>query len=445
MQALTLAVGITAVFLIFFLKPWHGLAIYFTTLLMYPSYLRIPVFGFNVSAQRMVVAALLVRILMDSRLMAKFRANLLDKLVAAMFVTGFVSLSITMGFGNFAKTYSGKFMDSVLVYFVVRLVLVDKATVLKIVKVLAVVLCIAGIMGVLESITGVSVYDGLFQYCPWNIGGTDIAMYERIGFYRANGPFGVHILFGLSFVAFLPLILLLRQAGGLWRKLTYVFFVAALAGTASSFSAGPYFGAMTILLCLVLKRRREFIKPLLIGLALVVFAGQVISDRGFFYMMGRFSFNESTAWYRARLIDVAVMKLPEYAFFGYGMVEPGWGPLLDNREHTDVCNQYVLQTVYYGLGGLAIFVGILWAGLAGLIRLGRRAVEPWLKEAAWLVGTALVALIVVFFTVGVFGKFIAVFHALLGIAGCFYAPRLIARPAYSPRAVLSEAGVSRSS
>jgi hypothetical protein len=156
---------------------------------------------------------------------------------------------------------------------------------------------------------------------------------------------------------------------------------------------------------------------------LAVFACEIISNRGFFYVMGRFTFDQANAWYRARLIDVAVMKLPEYWALGYGMTDPGWGEIIDTRLKTDVCNQYVLQAVYHGLGGLAVFISVLWSSVAGLRRFAKLASDRWASDAAWLLGISIVSLAVAFLSVGVFGKFTSVFYSLLGIAGCFYIPK----------------------
>ncbi len=420
MQAVTLAIGLLSAGAIMVLKPLYGLCIYLAVLFLYPSYLMVPVFGFNVSSQRMIVAALLGRIFIDSGLVSKFRLNILDKLVAAMFVVGFITFSITTDFADFAKTYSGVFMDTVLVYFIFRFILTVRRDVMAIIKVVSVVFLIAAAMGVVHCFTGVSIYNRLYSYCPWNITGATIPVNERFGLFRAFGPFGVHIMFGLSFVAFMPLILLLKHERGVWSKAAVALFVAAVLGSMSSVSAGPYLGFGMVFVCLFMKRRPEFIKPALAGILLTVIACEIISNRGFFYVMGRFTFDEANAWYRARLIDVAVMKLPEYWAFGYGMVEPGWGEIIDTRLRTDICNQYVLQTVYHGVGGLAIFISVLWTSIAGLKRFAKSAGDKWSSDAAWFTGSAIVSLAAAFLSVGVFGKFMSVFYALLGITGCFY-------------------------
>ena len=436
MQSLTLTIGLTAGILILFLRPSYGLGVYLAVLFLYPSYLTVRVFGCNLSAQRILIAVLLIRVLIDQNLLSKFKINLLDKLMIAMFVIGFITMSITMNITDFAKTYSGQFMDSAVVYFLFRLIITSRHSLLSIMKILSPILFVAAVIGVIQSITGKSPYDGMYSYCQWNLEGEPVNQGERVGLFRAYGSDAVHIMFGLSFVAFLPLILLLRQEGGKWKVMTYIFFTAAIAGTLSSISAGPYLGILTVLFCLFIRRRPQYIKPLLIGLALIVFSVEILSNRGFFYVASRFAFHEGNAWYRARLMDVAIMKLPEYWMFGYGMVEPGWGPLIDNREHTDVCNQYVLQAIYHGISGAAIFVSMLWTAVAGLRRLAIYSPDRRLKDTAWLIGIAIVSLAVVFFSVGVFGKFTAVFYSLLGIAGCFYIPKIVKKPARFPSIVL---------
>lgn len=430
MQNLTLTVGLAAALLILVLRPLYGLGIYFVVLFLYPHYLTVQVFGCNFSAQRIALVALLFRVVIDGDLVERFKLNLLDKLVVAMAVIGFLTLSMTMNASDFAKTYSGHIMDSVLVYFAVRLTVVDGQTLLKVVKIVSVLLFVSAVIGVIQSVTGISPYDGLYAYCPWNLNGNLVAMNQRVGFYRACGSFAVHIMFGLSFVTFLPLILLLRYERGVPNAVVYILFTAAVFGALSSVSAGPYLGILAILACLVLKHQRWRIKMVLIGLALMVAGIEIVSNRGFFYAVSRFAFDEGNAWYRARLIDVAVMKLPEYWMFGYGLVDPGWGPSINALPRTDMCNQYVLQAASYGLGGLAILVFLLWTSLAGLRRRAILYTDRLSKDIAWMIGIAIVALVVVFWSVGVFGKFTSVFYSLLGMAGCFYVPKVNAKSAY---------------
>lgn len=432
MQSLTLVIGFSAVAAVMILKPLYGLCVYIAVLFLYPGYLTVPVAGFNVSAQRMIVAALLLRVFADGGFTNKFNANTLDKLVITMFIIGFITFSIKMNFAEFAKTYSGVFMDTVLVYFMFRLILINRDSVMTVIKMVSVVFVIAAVMGVIHSYSGVSIYNKLYAYCPWNPTGETIPINERFGLFRAFGAFGVHIMFGLSFAAFMPLILLLKHEEGGWSKAAVFLFAAATAGALSSVSAGPYLGLMMVFGCLFLKRRPEFIKPVLTLAFLAVFACEIISNRGFFYVMGRFTFDQANAWYRARLIDVAVMKLPEYWALGYGMTDPGWGEIIDTRLKTDVCNQYVLQAVYHGLGGLAVFISVLWSSVAGLRRFAKLASDRWASDAAWLLGICIVSLAVAFLSVGVFGKFTSVFYSLLGIAGCFYIAKNKAND-YEPR------------
>ncbi len=431
MENLTLAVAVISSILILVLRPAWGLALFFAVLYLYPSYLSVILFGCNFTAQRIVIAVLLLKTLMSSQITSRFKFNLIDKLVIITFLTGLISLMATMNFENFAKTYSGQFMDSVLVYFAVRLILVDKKAVMTMLKGIGVIFIAAAGFGAIQAVTGRSPYDGLYAYCPWDEGGNVLTISMRTGFYRAAGACAVHIMFGLSFVVFLPVFLLLRHDSNFWKKMAYIFLAAGIIGVCSSMSSGPYLGMMVIFLCFFLKLRPAYIKPVLITLLIMVICGQLLSNRGFLYIVGRLTFDEETAYYRARLIDVAISKLPEYFFFGYGFDDPGWGPLIDGRQHSDLCNAYVLHAAQYGFLSLIPLIAMMWASIAGFCRLIKSASQDWIRDAAWFTASALISLIVVFFSVGIFGKFVSIFYALMGVCGAFYIgkkPQVLTNP-----------------
>jgi len=421
MDNVTLLIAITASLIILIKRPAVGLCIFILVLLLYPGYLVIPIEGLKFSAQRIVVLVLFLCSVLDKNLLSKFHFHFLDFLVLASYIFGFITLSSSMQFEDYFKTYLGTFLDSTFVYFLVRLIIIDKKSFELLIKFATIALCVNAVLGIRESITGLSPYLKLYLLCPWNEVGKLTTLNERSGFFRACGSFSVHILFGLSFVIFTPLLLILRKCQGIWKKLVYLFLLLAILGCMSSMSSGPLLGLITVSLCLFLKCHPRYIKSTLLYLVLMIIFVNFLSNRSFFYVVGRFTFDEGNSWYRARLMDVAIEKLPDYWVSGYGMKDPGWGPILDGRKKTDLCNAYVLQAVQFGLGGLILFIGILIYSMVRIYRYIHKSTDKWGEEAAWLVGGALISLIVVFFSVGLFGKLLPLFNILLGLVGFFQA------------------------
>ena len=82
---------------------------------------------------------------------------------------------------------------------------------------------------------------------------------------------------------------------------------------------------------------------------------EIISNRHFYDVISRFTFSGSSAWYRSRLIEVALFQggMSGHWLTGYGWgVDPGWGAIIYGRPRSDIINQYLLVLCKYGLVGL---------------------------------------------------------------------------------------------
>ena len=141
-------------------------------------------------------------------------------------------------------------------------------------------------------------------------------------------------------------------------------------------------------------------------------------------MLAEASFDPRNGWYRARLIDVGLQKLPEYWAFGYGLTtDPGWGPLIIGLPMTDIVNEYLRIMARYGVGGLAMFVTTLGVLLYGLYRTHRRATYPWARSCVWTVSASLLGVMAALWTVNLFGIMASLFYLVLGLAACLYPGR----------------------
>jgi len=70
-----------------------------------------------------------------------------------------------------------------------------------------------------------------------------------------------------------------------------------------------------------------------------------------------FAIDSHTAWYRTRLLEIAVSHIGDYWLFGVGDAWPHhWAKLLDGREFIDVVNHFVIVTLYGGLFALFLYI-----------------------------------------------------------------------------------------
>jgi len=145
---------------------------------------------------------------------------------------------------------------------------------------------------------------------------------------------------------------------------------------------------------------------------------EVASNRHFYDVLGRFTFNPGTAWYRSRLFEMAFFEggMSGHWLAGYGQADPGWGPKIDYRDFTDIVNHYVLVLVRYGLIGLVPFIVLLVAVLKRLIDSFRMRISQEETWIAWCVLASLFGLLGGLFSVSLFGQPIVVFYMIMGFA-----------------------------
>jgi O-antigen ligase len=122
-----------------------------------------------------------------------------------------------------------------------------------------------------------------------------------------------------------------------------------------------------------------------------------------------------SAWYRARLLDVAIEKLPEYWLYGYGRANPGWGRLINGMNWTDGVNDYVVHASNYGIFGLAICVLLQITAIRRMARIVRRARDPWLVSAAWTLNATLISLMAAFWSVSLFSTMVTIYYILIAL------------------------------
>jgi hypothetical protein len=360
--------------------------------------------------------------------MQRFQWKLLDKLIIVSMVVYAAALSMTTPFEEWLENRLGFVMDTAFAYFVVRLVLVNRQQMTTVIKALGVVVVFLAVHGVVETFTGWSIYKGLGVYCPWATG-KGMEYQTRYGLNRSMGPSGETIMFGLTFAALMPLFWMLRHEPPPWGRRSYFLVAAAIVGVGSTVSSGPYMALIITLICLALERAKALVKPALVMIIIGCVFIEIVSNRHVYYVIGDFTMDPESAWYRARLIDVAVDKLPEYWKYGYGFGDPGWGPYIDGRNRSDGVNDYIVQAVLYGIGGLIAYVSVLTAALCGVVLRYRAGASSWLQSSIWALMASMVGLMTAFWSVSLFGQTISLLYVLLGLFGAFALDPVVARPA----------------
>lgn len=418
MQSLTLLIAAIASCFVLYLPPAQAFAVYVISLLFYPVYLVVQLGPLNISVGRIVVAVLLLRCLLNIRIRANFKWCRLDWWVTFGAIANLCialvawKMPITKSFQN----ESGHIMDTYFAYLAARLCLTDYKTAVTSIKWIGLALIPLAVLGVIESYTGWGPYYRLVVYCPWRQV-TEPSLAERVGFYRAIGPFSHSIMFGTAFTMFLPMVYWLRHQGGRWRSLNCLLIGALVVGVLSSMSSGPVVMLIFTSCFLLIERFKQFVKPIIILVAISCVLVGVVSNRTFYHVIASYVDPiGGGGWHRAKLMDLAIEHFNEWWLAGYGQIDPGWGESL-GMSWTDITNHYLVIGVKYALLGIITLCGVLAVSISMLIQLHNSIQYPLLKSYYWALGSVMVALIISFNAIHLFGQAETLFYCILGFVG----------------------------
>lgn len=416
MTGTTLSVAIAVCILILVLRPVYALIVYLAVIIWYPTYLVVSLGTVDITAHRIVASVLLLKCLANANLRGKFKWCRLDTWVTVFIVVCTVVTFLIYPFQQALENRGGSIIDTWFLYLGVRLCITNRTDVLTVAKWISILLIPLAILGVVEAYTGYQPFVGLAANAPWALG-TERGGTARFGLTRAIGPNGHAIIFGLCFTTLLPVVYYLRHERNNWRTMAYLVSGLAIIGALSSVSSGPFGALMAVILCLAMEPFKKHLRTVLIGLAGCVMLAEVGSNRPVYHVILSFANPFGGAWWhRARLIDCAIEHFGEWYLLGYGGRDPGWGPQL-GMGFTDVCNQFVLMGVMYGVWGLIVFCFMLATAVQTVTLVHNSSENPMVKSLAWALGSIVVSSMMAFFSVALMGQSVFLFYFVLGMVG----------------------------
>jgi hypothetical protein len=413
MVELTLLVSAVASIVVFFVSPVYGLVVYLAAFVYYPSYLSAPIGTIDFTVRRIVILAILAKLFLQTDLPGRFKLAAIDKFVIIYFFAEILAGATTaQSLGAFLENRGGAIFDMVLPYFAVRLIITNKDGYLILLKGILFLAAPLAIIAFYQSATG----RNLLDFIP---GQRYSEPPMRFGFYRAALTFSVSIMFGLFFAMLGPV------CAGLWRSIRQERWIYATAiglmalGAFSSMSSGPILAATLAILFISLYRYRRYWKITVAVVVIMCGLVEIISNRHFYDVIGRFTFSSSTAWYRSKLIDVALFQggMSGHWLTGYGLVDPGWSAKIDNRDHTDLVNHYLLVLCRYGIIGLIPFIAIIVSAFKTIIKSFQESILESDRWLIWCLAGAIFGLLVSMFTVSLFGPPTTILYFLFGFCG----------------------------
>ncbi len=440
MQGVTLTISAIACALVFSLSPIYALAVYVAAFSLYPSYLAVPVGTIDFTVLRIVIIAVYAKIFLLTDLPGRFKFSWVDKLVIIYFVAQFAAgLTTTPSIGAFIENRLGAIFDMVLPYFAVRLIVIDREKYLTLLKCVLVIAAPLAVVGFYQCMTGDNPVGFLRAYYAWDTGRGGYESMSRFGLVRADVVFTHPIMYGLFFAMFGPV------CAGLFghvRKSERLLYWAAMGlmcmGLFSCVSSGPALAALLSIAFIGFYRYRRYWKVAVVTVVITCALLEIVSNRHFYDVIDRFTLSSRTAWYRSRLIDVALYEggMSGHWIAGYGYnTDPGWGTRIDGRPYTDIVNEYLLILSAFGLIGLVPYFAMNIAAVKRLIhsyKVSRRDGDQWL---IWCLAAALFGLAGAFVSVSLHGQPTTIFYMLLGFCGAM--PAIVRRPKLHPAAAQS--------
>jgi len=421
MQGVTLLIAAIASSLVFFLAPIYGLVVYIASFAWYPTYLTVPVGTIDFTVRRLVILAIFANLFLLTDLPKRFRFIWLDKLVIIYFAAQFIAGATTAKvLSNFFENRAGAVFDMVLPYFAVRMILRNKQQYLVLLKWILIIAAPLAIVGFYECMTGRNPVDFLRKYYAWESLGKDYNLPTRWGLTRAEVVFPHPIMYGLFFAMFGSVCAGILSYGKKYKALYRAALGLMCVGVFSSMSMGALLAASCSIPFIAFYRWRKYWKPVLVIIIVMCGLVEIISNRHFWEVIDRISFNSGNAWYRSKLIEVALFEggMSGHWLTGFGYnVEPGWGQRINGLSYTDVVNHYLLVLCSFGLAGLLPFLVVIGAVIKKLIESFGTCMTGADRWLVWCLAGGLFGILVAMNSTSLFGPPITVFYIIIACCG----------------------------
>lgn len=385
MQIITLLIACIGAILILYLKPIHGLIVYFVGLTWYPQPITISIASIDFSLGRVLILAVFIKIISQTNLSKEFKWNILDTFVMLFFTLKLISLSQVVPYNIFLVREGGNFLDTIIIYFCVRLIITTKNDLLTFIRLVVVFSIPIAVLGIYQSFTGHDPLSFLRKYYSWGLATDSFSMLKRHGFYRASSTFGHYGTYCLYFAA-ISIISLSISKYHIWsKKKQIIYFVITIFGALSSMSSAPLFSIVISLFLIACFPFRKLWPVIVTSFLIIIIFIEFYSNRHWYEVLTRFAFSSSTAYYRIGLIEEAFGGgMDGHWFFGYGYVGIGAGTdnTYFNWQYQDMVNIYIANLARFGLFGALPFIGMNFLYYRALYIAGKKIKNI---EDLWLI------------------------------------------------------------
>ena len=409
----------TAAVLVFFLmlalsrrSAGAAVGVVIMSMMLWPEYLRIPMGLAAMSVPRLVAIALLIKF-MGKGLHRRIDFGKIDKIVLSMWIWSILATALAGANAPQQTEIIGRGLDTVLMYFIARIAVRSPEDLRGLYVGLAISAVVMSIVGAVETATAQSPYSSMTGYLTWSSEFEKGDEY-RYGFLRAKGSTSTHIYFGMAMMVILGMLWALREYAGR-RLLKIVSIPAAVIASMSSMSSGPWLGCIVLFVMNLFARRASLIRPAIYLIVLASIALELLSNRHFYNLIDYIALDPATAWYRTRLLEVAVSQWRDYWIVGVGSDWPNhWAALVDGRLHIDVVNHFVLVALYGGLPAAFMYISTHVIAVRMVVHVWNNDPDNARRRLLFGMAATLMALDFSSLSVGLFGPVLLLSNILLG-------------------------------
>ena len=420
MEIVTLLVAAAGCLLVLFVKPIYGLAVYTIVSIWYPYVVgTLDIGTIHFSAGRIVIIALFINIFTSTYLANNFKVIWLDRFVVILFLAEVAAGFTTTEPMKLIQYRAGDFFDMSLPYFAVRLIITTKGQYISLLKAIAWSVAVLAIFACYESLTG----HNLLGF------GRTLPQFETrmFFFHRAQTTFQHPIYYGVYCGMVGGLCMGLVKNENKKALLYMILIVLIFTGAFWSMSSGGLLTMMAAIGFICFYRFRKKWKVGIAAIILMCVLVEIISNRHFYDVIDRFTFNSSTTWYRSQLFEEAFFRggMSGHWLTGYGFEEPGWGPKIDMRDHTDMVNHYLMELCRYGLVGFIPFCVVIIAAIKRLFTgfwFIKNNEDSWL---IWCIAGGLFGVLLAFNSVSLFWQPMTMLFMIFGF--CVAVPTIVGK------------------
>lgn len=403
MNPLALIITLVVAAAILVVPRRHVLGILVACVVLIPIYNSVSLAGLELPVARILLFTLLARMIMRGESSVDGLIGM-DKvlLIWAVWMT-FAYFALTPSLGSLVNRFGTIWVDVILAYFLCRNYLADSEDVFAIINTLIGVTVVLAVCGFIEYSTRFNIFTKL----GGNLYGT-----IRDGSLRCQGPFGHPIFLGTFAAMTIPLLWAFGKNRWMGTRKALVLWGACAATAIFSGSSSSVFSLVAAMFGVALWYLRDYMKIIIWSTVGLVVALEIAMEAHFWWLPARLNPMGGSAYHRARLVDLYLIRIDEWWLFGTRSNTEWTG---SGMTH-DVANHLLRIATDGGLLALIIFLLVIFSALkviTGLLRDGRTSEES--KVMLWALGALLFTHFVTFYGISYWGqmRFVLPMHLAL--------------------------------